>query len=417
MTFDTVLILIILFSGFYMAWNIGANDVANAMGTSVGSGSLTLKQAVLIAALLEFCGAYFFGSHVTKTLQEGIVRSDIFQNRPYDFVYGMLASLLGAGLWLQIATYFGLPVSTTHSIVGAIVGFGAVVGGLDGVYWSHVFSIALSWVLSPICGCALSFLFFLFLRRTIFYAKVPLQATKKRAPLFAFMVAATFSLVLVSESLVKVGIRISFKQDIFISCLIGALASLFTWILVKRVKSVHPTSHEEVESIENIFGYLQITSACLMAFAHGANDVANAIGPLAAAYSTVVSGSSTQAGDIPTWMLALGGLGIVIGLSTWGYRVIETIGKNITELTPTRGFVAEFATAITILIATRFGFPISTTHTLVGSVMGVGFARGLEVINLGTIRDIVLSWVVTVPAGALLSVAIYFALSTIFGHG
>jgi PiT family inorganic phosphate transporter len=455
-----------------MAWNIGANDVANAMGTSVGSGSLTLRQAVLVAAVLEFCGAYFFGSFVSETLQERIVRTEIFAGEPIIFVYGMLAALIGSGIWLQIATYFGLPVSTTHTIVGAIVGFGAIIGGIDGVYWDNVAFIASSWLFSPLIGGLIAFFLFNILRKNIFYVSQPLLAAKRLTPYLAFAVTTTLALALISEGLSNANIHLSYWEDIVYSVLVGLVGAALGYYFVNKKVTLQPKlvpvpvnpeivneldktkkslgkilrastgetqyhvsmlldevegisqtlkhstegdlQHEEYRAVEKIFGYLQISTACLMAFAHGANDVANAIGPLSAAVNTLLSGSLTSLGYVPTWALALGGSGIVIGLATWGWRVIVTIGKNITELTPTRGFAAEFGTALTVLFASRLGLPISTTHTLVGAVLGVGFARGIEALNLATMRDILLSWVVTIPAGALMCVGTFYIVKFLF---
>jgi len=457
-----------------MAWNIGANDVANAMGTSVGSGSLTLKQAVFLAAILEFSGAFFFGSHVSKTIQEGIVNSEIFIDTPLTLVFGMLASLIGAGVWLQIASYYGLPVSTTHSIVGAIIGFGIVVGGVDAIYWDNVAFIATSWILSPLLGGALSYVIFSFLRQQIFYNAHPLDATKKFLPPFVFIVGGVISFILVSKSFISLDIPLMLWHRLAISLIIGALGAAIGYYSLKKIQS--PTSpikttrsyspavlsdlskvkkhllsaqgsatgelgyhlqilleevngivvdmqqsetrdsiHAEYEMVEKIFAYLQIISACLMAFAHGANDVANAIGPLSAAVTILLSGSVTTQAGVPLWALALGGLGIVFGLATWGWRVIETIGKKLTELTPSRGFAAEFGAAITILAASRLGLPISATHTLVGSVLGVGFAKGIGALNLATMRDILISWIVTIPIGAFMAIIFFYIIRSIFG--
>ena len=469
MNIELILTILVLIAGMYMAWNIGANDVANAMGTSVGSGVLTLRKAVYIAAVLEFSGAFFFGSHVSDTVQNGIVNPLTFKEMPLHFVIGMLSSLIASGVWLQIASYYGWPVSGTHTIIGAIVGFGLIVGGGEAIYWDNVVWIVSSWVLSPLMGGILGFVIFNILRKRIFYAKCPVEATKKLAPFLAFPFVATLSVLLLFNGLKNLHIELSIDEAIFYSLLIGAIAALITFFIVKLIKT--PESElkpqvefspealtaldqarrqlnvvqnkaqgtvayqaalalEEVErlskamqnresigstdyaSVEKIFGYMQIVSACLMAFAHGANDVANAIGPLTAAIRVLTSGSVEDAGNFnSTWLLALGGFGIVLGLATWGWRVIETIGKKITELTPSRGFTAEFSAAITIVLATRLGLPVSTTHTLVGAVLGVGLARGLEALDMSTTRDIVLSWFVTVPAGAILSVGIYYLLS------
>jgi inorganic phosphate transporter, PiT family len=470
---DTLLLIIILLTGFYMAWNIGANDVANAMGTSVGSGALTLRGAVILAAILEFSGAFFFGSHVSKTMQSGIINADFFANDPRTLVYGMLAALASAGIWLQIASYYGWPVSTTHSIVGAIVGFGAVVGGLEVIYWEHVGFIISSWILSPILGGILGYYIFNIIRKKIFYALNPVDAARRFTPFLVFFVISVLSLVLVFEGFRNVHLNLNLMQKGLITLGAGLLGAGISYFLVQRispstketslpvygadvihslekarkhmqkvfatttgelnyqvgllveeVKGIEQTiqqkheisiSNSEYHKVEKIFGYLQIMSACMMAFAHGANDVANAIGPLSAAVAILTTGIFAVDAPVPAWALALGGVGIVIGLATWGWRVIETIGKKITELTPSRGFAAEFGAATTIVLASRLGMPISTTHTLVGAVLGVGFARGLEAVNLTTTRDILISWVVTVPIGALLAICLFYPIQAIFG--
>jgi phosphate/sulfate permease len=473
MPHEMILLIVVIIAGFYMAWNIGANDVANAMGTSVGSGALTLKQAVAVAAVLEFSGAFFFGSHVSETIQTGIVDSAFFKD-PMTLVYGMLAARLASGAWLQIASYYGWPVSTTHSIVGAIVGFGAVVGGVEAVYWDNAAFIATSWILSPICGGVAAYLLFNFLRRKILFNPTPVAAAKRVTPPLVFCVIGVLTLSTVYGSLSHGGYTFSLFESIAITLIIGALGFIISKLLLRHIsqpeyknQSIHEsnpgilaqlekakkyllqaqstsegniqyqtseilgeiqllsnslTHHEdsskestEYAIVEKIFGYLQIRSACLMAFAHGANDVANAIGPLAAAVGVLTTGTIAAHSTVPTWTLALGGVGIVVGLATWGWRVIETIGKKITELTPTRGFSAEFGAALTILVASRLGLPISTTHTLVGAVIGVGMARGLEALDLRTVRHIVASWVVTVPAGAVITILFYYLIQATFG--
>jgi len=460
MTPETLLLILVVLAGAYMAWNIGANDVANAMGTSVGSGALTLKQAVIIAAILEFSGAFFFGSHDSAIFTDPIV-----------LVYGMLAALLAAGVWLQIASYYGWPVSTTHSIVGAIVGFGAVVGGIEAIYWENVFFIASSWIVSPLLGGLLAFGIFNYLRRKIFYAHDPVLAAKQIIPYLVFCLLFILSLTMLYKGLSNVDLNLNFFQSMLVSIGCGLLGSIISILCMRRIaplppKEKHPEFNPEVslqlekarkhllivqsaskgsvqyqaseileeiqmlsdslrkkedigrESeeyaiVEKIFGYLQIVSACLMAFAHGANDVANAIGPMAAAIDVLTTGVISAQATIPTWVLGLGGVGIVIGLATWGWRVIETIGKKITELTPTRGFSAEFGAATTILFASRLGMPISTTHTLVGAVIGVGLARGLEALDMRTTRNIIISWLVTVPAGAVITIALFYIIKAI----
>ncbi len=410
--YEPILIISLLF-GFYAAWNIGANDVSNAMGTSVGSKALTIRQAVIIAAIFEFCGSVFFGSHVSETLQQGLINPHVFADQPHVLVNGMLSSLLACGIWLQLATYFGLPVSTTHAIVGALVGFGAVIGGTGAIYWDEVFTIAGSWVVSPLMGASVGFVFFSILRKRIFYRKSPLTATLKGLPWIVASLVIVFSIVGLWNVVAPKGDMFDKLQVIVISALVLAIITRIIISRIKLPKSAHDSMHEEFLWVERIFGFLQIGTACLMAFSHGANDVANAIGPLAAIISISETGSTVFQPTFPTWILVLGGAGIVAGLATWGWRVIETIGKKITELTPSRGFSAEFAAALTVLLASRLGFPISTTHTLVGAVLGVGLAGGLAALNLRTLRDIILAWIVTIPAGAVLSILCYYLIGVI----
>jgi len=429
-----------LIFGFYMAWNIGANDVANAMGTSVGSGALTLKRAVIVAGVLEFAGAFLVGSHVTETVRKGIVDIEIFMADPTVYVLGMLASLLAAGVWLQIASYFGWPVSTTHSIVGAIIGFGLLVGGVHAVNWGKVFSIAASWVVSPLISGTISFFIFMLLRKIIFNSAAPVAAAKKLTPVVVFFVFAILTLVMVFKGLKNLHLHLSLLHALIVATGIGFVGALLSAFWVSRMKlnqdsiklqdskdsaGIKPAggSHTrknvdrreyEHQGVEKIFIYLQILSACFVAFAHGANDVANAIGPLGAVVGVIRTGVVGLKATVPIWVLMLGGIGIVIGLATWGWRVIETVGKKITELTPSRGFSAEFGAAVTIVVASRLGLPISTTHTLVGAVMGVGLARGIAALNLNAIREIVLSWAVTIPAGATFAIGIYYLLTLFF---
>lgn len=414
---ESILLVLVLIAGLYMAWNIGANDVANAMGTSVGSGALTLKHAILIAAVLEFSGAFFFGGHVSETIQTGLIDSAFFTQNPMELVYGMLSALIATGVWLQIASYYGWPVSTTHSIVGSVVGFGAVVGGVKSVYWEQVAFVVSSWLLSPLLGGIISHGLFTFLRRKIFYASNPIAAAKNITPSLVLFVFTILSLTILYKGLNNLELQLTFFQALCISILIGLAGYWISYLCVKKIRSSEGGAniHYDFAIVENMFGYLQIITACLMAFAHGANDVANAIGPVSAAVTILLSGALSETTQVPAWALALGGLGIVVGLATWGWRVIETVGKKITELTPTRGFAAEFGAALTVLLASRLGLPISTTHTLVGAVVGVGLARGIEALDLRMTRDIFISWVVTVPAGALFAVAFYYMIHSAIG--
>ncbi|MBP94717.1 hypothetical protein CMK18_02070 [Candidatus Poribacteria bacterium] len=402
-----------------MAWNIGANDVANAMGTSVGSGALTLKKAIIVAAIFEFAGAFLVGSHVTETVRKGIIDLSIFTNMENGaniLLYGMLASLLAAGAWLQIATYFGWPVSTTHSIVGAVVGFGLIAGGAAGVNWIKVGTIVMSWVISPLLSGTIAFIVFFIIHRTMINVPNSVQSTKKWSPIYIFLVFAILTLVTLFKGLKNLNLDLSLQGSLIIAIGIGFFASMIGWILINRI--VVAETSESSQFVEKVFTYLQIMSACFVAFAHGANDVANAIGPLAAVFALARGGTEALVAKtpVPIWILGLGGAGIVIGLSMWGWRVIETIGKKITELTPTRGFAAEFAAATTIVLASRLSIPISTTHTLVGGVLGVGLARGLDSLNFRAIREIVTSWIVTLPAGAGMSIVFFLIIKAVLGN-
>nr|AGJ84129.1 phosphate transporter 2-1 [Ziziphus jujuba] len=428
-----VLAYLTLLSGFYMAWNIGANDVANAMGTSVGSGALTLRQAVLTAAVLEFSGAFLMGTHVTSTMQKGILVTSVFQGNDSLLFAGLLSSLAAAGTWLQVASSYGWPVSTTHCIVGAMVGFGLVYGGVNAVFWSSLARVSSSWLISPLMGAAVSFLVYKCIRRFVYSAPNPGQAAAASAPIAVFtgVTAISFAAFPLSRT---------FSIAVLQALVCGAIGAVFVSRAIKKqLGDLLSSEAEKIATADNtdvqqggfdvagprgaqlqivygVFGYMQVLSACFMSFAHGGNDVSNAIGPLAAALSLLQGVASSAEIVIPTEVLAWGGFGIVAGLTMWGYRVIATIGKKITELTPTRGFAAEFAAASVVLFASKLGLPISATHTLVGAVMGVGFARGLNRVRAETVREIVVSWVVTIPVGALLSVFYTLILTKILKY-
>ncbi|KAL0327294.1 UNVERIFIED_CONTAM: Inorganic phosphate transporter 2-1, chloroplastic [Sesamum angustifolium] len=421
-----------LLLGFYMAWNIGANDVANAMGTSVGSGALSIRQAVMLAAVLEFSGALLMGTHVTSTMQKGILVANVFQGKDTLLFAGLLSSLAAAGTWLQVASYYGLPVSTTHCIVGSMVGFGLVYGGPGAVFWSSLARVTSSWVVSPLMGAMASFLVYKCIRRFVYSAQNPGQAAAAAAPIAVFLgvTGISFAAFPLSKT-----VHIALAQALAYGTAGAVLVDRIIrkqlgHLLVKsassdpepkgeahNVKSIGFLSNiagptgTQLEIVYGVFGYMQILSACFMSFAHGGNDVSNAIGPLAAALSILQGGMSGAEIVIPNDVLAWGGFGIVAGLMMWGYRVIATIGKKITELTPTRGFAAEFAAASVVLVASKLGLPISGTHTLVGAVMGVGFARGLNSVRAETVAEIVTSWVVTIPAGAMFSVVYTWILT------
>ncbi|MGH7570452.1 MAG: inorganic phosphate transporter [Gemmatimonadota bacterium] len=398
--------------GLYMAWNIGANDVANAMGTSVGSGALTLRQAILVAAVFEFAGAVLVGAHVAETIKGEIIPPEIFLDSPEQYMFGMAGALFGAATWLLVATAFGLPVSTTHSIVGAVVGFGLVSVGPEAVAWGTMASIVLSWIVSPVCGATIGFLIFTFIRRAILLDEDPYEATIRWAPHLVALVGFILGLSILYKGLENLNLDFPFWIAGPLCVAIGAGVGLGmrTWLR----RRPRPAGHG-APAVERLFGGLQVVTACFVAFAHGANDVANAIGPMAGIVQIRSQGSMSGEAPVPFWLLLVGGAGIVAGLGTYGYKVIDTVGRKITTMTPTRGFSAEFGTATTVLVASRLGLPISTTHTLVGAVVGVGFARGMAALDLRVIRNIISSWVVTIPAAAGVTVLCYFALEALFG--
>jgi PiT family inorganic phosphate transporter len=413
--YGTILLILACLFGFFMAWGIGANDVANAMGTSVGSRALTIKQAILIAIVFEFLGAYLAGGSVTQTIRSGILESDMIS--PEQMIFGMLASLLAAGTWLFIASMKGWPVSTTHSIIGAVIGFGAVGVSMDAVNWGGVAPIVASWVISPTLSGFVAFLVFMSVHKLILDTEKPFENAKKYVPFYMFAVGFFVTLMTVTKGLKHVGLDLSPLQSFGLAVGVGLLITALGVVLITRVKA-DPEADKDYHfaSVEKIFAVLMIFTACAMAFAHGSNDVANAVGPLAAIVGVLQSGGEVASNSVvPGWILLLGGIGIVVGLATYGYRVIATIGRHITELTPSRGFAAELATAITVVGASGIGLPISTTHTLVGAVLGVGIARGIGALNLRVIGTIFSSWLITLPAGAALSIVFFFILSGIFG--
>ena len=411
-----ILIIVAALFGFLMAYGIGANDVANAMGTSVGSKALTIKQAIIIAMIFEFAGAYLAGGEVTSTIRKGIIDSSYFVHQPELLVYGMIASLLAAGIWLVFASFLGWPVSTTHSIIGAIIGFATVGVGADAVSWGKVAGIVGSWIVTPAIAGIIAYLLFQSAQRLIFDTKNPVENAKRYVPLYMGLSGFILSLVTIKKGLKHVGLHFTGFEAYALAIVIAVVVAIVGKYFISRIKLSGNDNNHGFDDVEKIFAVLMIVTACGMAFAHGSNDVANAIGPLAAVVSIVqAQGEILSKSVLAWWILPLGGIGIVIGLATLGKRVITTIGHNITHLTPSRGFAAELAAASTVVIASGTGLPISTTQTLVGAVLGVGMARGIAALNLGVVRNIVVSWVITLPAGAGLSIIIFYIIRSIFG--
>ncbi|MCG5509454.1 inorganic phosphate transporter [Ectothiorhodospira lacustris] len=416
MEYATLFIVLACIFGFFMAWGVGANDVANAMGTSVGSRALTIKQAVIIAAIFEFAGAWLAGGAVTQTIRSGMLDANLLSGTPEILVFGMLASLLAAGTWLLVASIFGWPVSTTHSIVGAIIGFAIVAIGMEAVQWGKVGAIAISWILSPALSGVVAFVLFRSVQILILDTPNPLENAKRYVPFYIFLAAFFTALITLLKGLTHLGLDFSAIQSYGIAAVFALITAGLGLMAIRRLR-FDPADDRDFHfsNVEKVFGVLMLVTACAMAFAHGSNDVANAVGPLAAVVSVVQTGEVSVHAAMPMWILLLGGAGIVLGLVTYGHRVIATVGTGITQLTPSRGFAATLAAAMTVVLASGTGLPISTTHTLVGAILGVGLARGIAAINLSVVRAIFMSWIITLPAGALLSIIFFLILRAALG--
>jgi PiT family inorganic phosphate transporter len=402
--------------GMFMAWGIGANDVANAMATSIGSGALTVKQALLVAAVFEFAGAVLAGGEVTSTIRQGMIDTVAFVDQPDTLIFGMLAVLLAAGVWLLVASRKGWPVSTTHSIVGAIVGFAIVAVGADIVKWTKVGTILVSWVASPLIAGVIAYITFTSIKWLILIRRDPLVRARRYAPMYIFISVFLIVLVTLFKGLKHVGLELDTTSCYVIAFGLALVVALVGWWFIVRIpidKKANRRFH--FDSVEKVFGVLMVITACSMAFAHGSNDVANAIGPVAAIVSVAREGVVGQQSAVSIWILIFGGVGIVAGLATYGRKVIATVGSHITQLTPSRGFSASIAAAFTIVFASGSGIPVSTTHTLVGAVLGVGMAKGISAINLGIVGRIFLSWIITIPAGAILAIIFFYILRAVLG--
>ena len=422
---DLMIFLAILIAG-YMAWNIGANDVANAMGTSVGSKALTLRNAIIIAAVFEFLGAFFAGDAVTDTVRKGVLvlSEDDMARLSTELQYGFIASMLAAALWITLATRYGLPVSTTHSIVGGIVGIGIFIDP-DLIDYAKVGQIVISWIASPLLGGILAYSTFYIIKTMILDTEDPIARSRWMAPILALPTFFVLSLALQFKALKYVlpsswlpskncAEGLSFMNSVE-SCLPAQslMAALVIALFCSTILYAFLYNYEFKESgyrgVETIFVWLQVITACYVAFAHGANDRSNAIGPMAAVWQVFKSGTLGETAEVPLWLVLLGSLGIVIGITTWGYRVMKTIGEKITHITPTRGFAAQFAAATTVLVFSMpfLAIPISTTHTLVGSVVGVGLAGGASSVDFRVFGKIAASWVASIPAAGFGSMVLY----------
>jgi PiT family inorganic phosphate transporter len=401
---EQLILIIGYIAGFYMAWNIGANDVANSMASAVGAKAITLRQAVFIAGILNIAGATFIGSHVTETIRKGIVSTDIMSD-PHVALLGAFSALLAAAFWVSFATWKSLPVSTTHSIVGSMIGFGIMVGGLSVINWAKLAAVVASWVISPFFSFVIGYTMFKFIIKVIVSRKEAFKRAIDFSPLFIGMAAFVVVLSFLFKTPLGKKFAVSNSMAVLLAFISASIVGLIGKLLLKRFLG------DDGNGAERVFKNIQIGTSCYVALAQGANDVANAIGPLTVIYFLVKTGGVGAKVSVPAFLLLFGGVGIACGISMAGYRVMDTIGKKITTLTNTRGFSVDFAAATTVLLASKLGLPVSTTHAAVGGVMGVGIARGLEAVNFRIIFKIFIYWVLTVPASALTSMAIFLILN------
>ena len=417
MSADTIILAAATLIGLYMAANIGANDLANAMGTSVGSGALTIRRAVIISIVANLLGAVLAGGHVTNTISKGMINPDLLAGAPDKLMLGMFAALLASGIWVHLATVFGMPVSTTHSIVGAVVGFGMLSVGVGAISWGKIITIAISWIVSPLSGAIIAGGIYYLIREKVFRADAPEVVAQRWAPYLIGAVLLTIILSFIFKGLKNLHLDLGFGQALLIAipCAAGGGLVGTVWLraLLSR-RELKDDIQNDTSPLQAFFAYLQVLTACYVAFAHGANDVANAIGPLAAIFSVVKTKSVAMQVEVSIWMLAIGGIAVGGGLFAFGGRVMETVGGKITELTPVRGFCAQFGAATTILVCSRLGLPVSTTHVLVGAVVGVGFMRGMGFLDMRLLRNIGSSWVITLPFTMVLTMVLYKLLTLFF---
>ncbi len=403
MTAEYLILIIGFVFGFYMAWNIGANDVANSMAPAVGAKAITIRQAVLIAGILNIVGAAFIGSHVTNTIRNGIVSTEVMSD-PNVVLAGALAAMLAAALWVSFATWRSLPVSTTHSIVGAMIGFGITAGGFSAIKWEKLGAIVLSWIISPVFSLIIGFIMFKVIIKVILSRDAVFKQSIRTSPYFIGITIFVVVLSFVFKTPLGKNLTISTSMALIAAFIFAATFGYLGKMLLKKFLS---QKEENTSGAEEVFRRIQIGTACYIALAQGANDVANAIGPLAVIYFLVQTGTVGAQVPVPIFLLLFGGVGIALGIGMAGKRVMTTIGTKITTLTNTRGFAVSFSAATTVLIASKLGLPVSTTHAAVGGVMGVGLARGIDAVNFRIIFQIMIYWVLTVPASAITSMIVY----------
>ncbi len=389
---ELIFLIVAIILGFYMAWNIGANDMANSMASAVGAKAITLKQAVIIGSILCFVGATFAGSHVTDTIRKGIVDPSAIGNLDI-IIKGLLASLIAASLWITFATWFSWPVSTTHSIVGALVGFGLFAAGMNSINWGKLIGVALSWITSPLLAGILGFVIFRIIRKFILTVDDRGKACLKIMPTFIGLTFFIIASSLFFKTPIGKKIHLTSFESVSVAIIVGIISTICSYFWVQRAIN-------KGREVEDIFKRIQVMTSSYIAFSIGTNDVANAIGPVAGIFSMLKNSNLQSKVEVPIVLLALGGIGIAIGMYTWGYRVIETVGRKITTLTNSRGFSIDFSAATSVLLASKLGMPVSTTHAVIGAVCGVGLARGLDAVDFRIVKKIVISWIATIPAAA-----------------
>jgi PiT family inorganic phosphate transporter len=413
---STVFYVMAFAFGLCVCWGMGANNVANAMGTSVGSGAITLRRALLLAAVMEFAGAYLAGGEVAATVSKGIIDSRLFEPVPHLLLYGMIGALLAAGIWLMIASIRGWPVSATHAIVGAICGAGVAAFGVDAVNWETIAEIVVSWLVSPVLGAIVALLLTLSIRKLIFNTGNPIRQARRWGPLYAFLVGWIVALVTITTGLKYVNINLGGVQGQLLAIAIGVVLAILAKVLMGRI---HLEESEDrifhFASVEKLFVPLMVFTGAAMAFAHGSNDLANGVGPMATAIQIIETQAVSARSAVTPFMLLLGAIGIVVGVVTYGYKVMATIGNKITQLTPTRGYAATVAASIVVVVASGVGMPVSTTHIAVGAVIGVGIARGIGALDMRVIGGIILSWIITVPIAGVLAAVVFHILRAVFG--
>lgn len=409
MDYSYIYLLTAIILCFLMTWGVGANDLANVMSTTMGSKAVTVRQAMLIAIVFEFAGAFLGGTGVTETMRDGIINTSQLADQPLILIQGMLCVLLACTIWMNLASYLGVPVSITNALVGSMVGFGSLVLGPDAIHWDQVSHIAIGWVTSPIISGITAYALFISIQQTIFVKINPLARAKVYIPIYLFLIGGILSFITVFKGLSHFDIHLNFKQNVVVMLTSSIVITLTGMIFIRRIpEHARMGRRERFIQVEKYFAVLMALTACAMAFAHGSNDVALAVGPLTIIHSLVTnSHQALEAATYPSWIILLGCTGVVTGLLMYGRKVIETVGSAITALTPSRAFAATLSAATTVVFATSTGIPVSATQTLVGAVLGVGLARGIGALNLIVIRNIFMSWILTLPAASMLTILSY----------